>query len=411
VSEAARPRLLAGVPLLEDLPDLEGLRALVRADFNVPLEDTPEGRHVVDDFRIRTALPTLEWLRRRGAQVAVCSHLGRPAGCPDPRWSMAPVREVLARLCPDSSLLENLRFDPGEKANDPDFVERLVDGYDVYVNEAFGVSHRRHASVVGPPRTLPSAAGLRLAREVEVVGGLLVTPKRPFVAIVGGAKVADKLGVLSVLAQRVDVLAVGGAMAFTFLAALGHNVGASLVDPDRIEDCAELLQRCDNLLLPMDIVALEPGGELCGSGAYGASHGAGGASTNVHAGAAKITGVDLSDGWKGVDIGPDTTAAIAEVVSKAGTVLWNGPLGAFEDDRFALGTRRVAEALATSRAFTVVGGGDSAAALDRFCLAKKVDFVSTGGGASLALLEHGDLPGLEALRKAPNASCGLATAG
>jgi len=399
VSKAARPRLLAGVPLLEDLPDLEGLRALVRADFNVPLEDTPEGRRVVDDFRIRTALPTLRWLEARGADVTVCSHLGRPGGHPDPRWSMEPVRRVLAELSPASSLMENLRFDAGEKTNDPAFVERLVAGHDVYVNEAFGVSHRSHASVVGPPGTLPSAAGLRLAREVEVLGGLLVAPKRPFVAIVGGAKVADKLGVLSVLARRVDVLAVGGAMAFTFLAALGHNVGSSLVDPDRIDDCAALLKRCDNLLLPNDIVALEPGGVLCGAGA------------SVHAGAAKITGVDLSDGWKGVDIGPDTTAAISEAVSEAGTVLWNGPLGAFEDDRFALGTHRVAEALAASRAFTVVGGGDSAAALDRFCLAKKVDFVSTGGGASLALLEHGDLPALEALRKAPNASSGLTTVG
>ncbi len=399
MSKAARPRLLAGVPLLEDLPDLEGLRALVRADFNVPLEDTPKGRRVVDDFRIRTALPTLRWLEARGAHVTVCSHLGRPGGHPDPRWSMEPVREVLAKLSPASSLMENLRFDPGEKTNDPAFVERLVDGYDVYVNDAFGASHRSHASVVGPPRTLPSAAGLRLACEVEVLGGLLVAPKRPFVAIVGGAKVAEKLGVLSVLAQRVDLLAVGGAMAFTFLAALGHNVGASLVDPDRIDDCAALLRRCDNLLLPNDIVALEPGGELCGAGA------------SVHTGAAKITGVDLSDGWKGVDIGPDTTAAISEAVSEAGTVLWNGPLGAFEDDRFALGTHRVAEALAASKAFTVVGGGDSAAALDRFCLAKKVDFVSTGGGASLVLLEHGDLPALEALRKAPNASCGLATVG
>jgi phosphoglycerate kinase len=408
VSEAARPRLLAGVPLLEDLPDLEGLRALVRADFNVPVEEAPEGRRVVDDFRIRTALPTLQWLEARGAHVTVCSHLGRPGGHPDPRWTMAPVRQVLARLSPASSLMENLRFDPGEKANDPAFVERLVDGYDVYINEAFGVSHRSHASVVGPPRTLPSAAGLRLTREVEVLGGLLVAAKRPFVAIVGGAKVADKLGVLSVLAQRVDVLAVGGAMAFTFLAALGHNVGSSLVDPDRIDECAALLQRCDNILLPSDIVALEPGGELCGGGAKSPS-GAGGAGTSVYTGAAKITGVDLSDGWKGVDIGPDSTAAISEAVLEAGTVLWNGPLGAFEDDRFALGTHRVAEALAASKAFTVVGGGDSAAALDRFCLAKKVDFVSTGGGASLALLEHGDLPALEALRKAPNASHDLTT--
>lgn len=389
---SARPALLKGIPLLEDLPTVGGAKVLVRADFNVPLEDSADGgRRVVDDFRIRTALPTLAWLTERGAQVTVCSHLGRPNGHVDQRWSMEPVRQVLAELAPTTSLLENLRFDAGEKSDDPSFVARLVQGCDLYVNEAFGVSHRRDASVVGPPRSLPSAAGRRLAREIEVLGGVLEHPKRPLVAIVGGAKVADKLGVLDSLARQVDVLVVGGAMAFTFLVAQGHSVGASLVDLERVEDCRRLLQRSANIVLPSDIVALEPGGTLVGSGATGP------------AGAAKVTGVDLSDGWQGVDIGPESCGAIAEAVGGAGTVLWNGPLGAFEDERFAVGTHRVAEMLASSSAFTVVGGGDSASAMDRFGLASQVDFVSTGGGACLALLEHGDLPALAALRSASNA--------
>lgn len=391
MSGAARPRILAGIPRLEDLPAPAGSRVLVRADFNVPLEDSPEGRRVADDFRVRTALPTLRWLQDRGADVTVCSHLGRPHGEYEAQWSMAPVRDVLSELAPGVSLLENLRFDPGEKAGDPVFVARLVDGFDAYVNEAFGVCHRKDASIIGPPRTLPSAAGRRLATEVEALTKIRDEPERPFVAIVGGAKVADKIGVLEALAQRVDVLAIGGAMAFTFLMALGHNVGGSLVDPARVADCRSLLQHHGNILLPRDVVALEPGGALLCAGGSGP------------AGSAKVTGVDLADGWKGVDVGPESSAAIAEVVKSAATVLWNGPLGAFEDERFAEGTHRVAEALAASPAFTVVGGGDSASALDHFGLASAVDFVSTGGGASLALLEHGDLPGLLALRSAPNA--------
>jgi phosphoglycerate kinase len=396
VTQAARPRPLQGLPLLEDLRPVRGRRVLVRTDFNVPLGDDGDGhRVVVDDFRIRAALPTLEWLLAEGADVTACSHLGNPGGGVDPALAMDPVRDRLAVLCPGVSLMENLRFSPGEKANDPAFVASLVDGFDAYVNDAFGVAHRQHASVVGPPAHLPSAAGRRLAEEVEVLGSLLDHPPRPFVAVVGGAKVADKLGVLKALAAKVDVLAVGGAMAFTFLVALGRDVGASIVDLDRVDDCRRVLESGARVLLPTDVVALEPGGTFgppsCEPGPRGDT---------------KVVGTDLADGWQGLDIGPETAAAFAEAVVEARTVLWNGPLGVVEDDRFAGGTRRVAQAVADCPGFTVVGGGDSANALEHLGLADRVDFLSTGGGASLKLVECGDLPGLAALRGAPNAPGG-----
>jgi phosphoglycerate kinase len=305
---------------------------------------------------------------------------------------MAPVRERLEELCPGVELAENLRFNLGEKQNDPAFVRTLVEGHDAYVNEAFGVTHRSDASVVGPPAVLPSAAGRELTHEVEELGALLGDPARPFVAVVGGAKVADKLGVLRALAEKVDVLAIGGAMAFTFLAALGHEVGSSILDVDRIEDCRQLLHSGVEILLPSDVVALEPGGTF--GGAPG---------TSGSAGETKVMGVDLPDGWKGLDVGPDTAVSFATAVDNAGTVLWNGPLGAFEDERFAAGTANVARAVAATRAHTVVGGGDSARALRDLGVADEVDFLSTGGGASLEFLEHGDLPGLAALRAASNA--------
>ena len=387
-------RPLRGLPLLEDLPNLDGKRVLVRVDFNVPLHIGIDGRaSVADDFRITAALPTLRWLQDQGAEVVACSHLGRPANEPDPRWEMDPVRERLQTLCPGIDLAENLRFDPGEKANDPAFVARLIDGFDVYVNEAFGVAHRRHASIVGPPQFLPSAAGLRLAKEVEVLGGILEDPARPFVAVVGGAKVADKLEVLKVLATKVDTLVVGGGMAFTFLAAQGQRVGNSLLDEERIEDCRSLLESGTEILLPTDVRALEPGGT------FGPQAGGIGPRGGV-----KVVEGDLTDGWTGLDIGPESAAAFAAVVERAGTVLWNGPLGAFEDKRFAAGTKVVAQAVARSAGFSVVGGGDSASALDLLGLSDQVDFLSTGGGASLTFIERGgDLPALEALRQASNA--------
>ena len=385
---------LRGIPLLGDLPPLEGTRVLVRVDFNVPLHIGVRGRATVaDDFRINAALPTLRRLLDEGAEVTAASHLGRPSGAPDPRWEMDPVRERLAVLCPGVMLSENLRFDPGEKANDPAFVQRLIDGYDAYVDEAFGAAHRADASIVGPPHFLPSAAGLRFAREIEVLGGILEAPARPFVAVVGGAKVADKLEVLKILATKVDTLIVGGGMAFTFLAARGQHVGTSLFDEAHLEDCRTLLESGVRILLPTDTRALEPGGSFGPS-----SQGEG------HKGSVKVIEGDLPDGWTGLDIGPDSAAAFASAVGDAGTVLWNGPLGAFEDRRFAEGTRVVAEAVAHSPGFSVVGGGDSASALEELGLKEKVGYLSTGGGASLSFIEsEGHLPGIDALRGAPNA--------
>ena len=389
MSDSGKNPLLQGLPLLEDLPDLDGASVLVRVDFNVPLRPCEDAPAVVtDDVRIRAALPTIEYLGARGARVTACTHLGRPKGAPDTRWELGPVREELARLAPQVELLENLRFDPGETANDPAFVEKLVNSHDAYVNDAFGVSHRRHASVVGPPAFLPSAAGLLLQKEIEALGKLLGQPDQPFVAVVGGAKVADKLGVLKALLRHVDALVVGGGMAFTFLAAQGHDIGGSLVDRDRIDDCAELLSSGTPIHLPTDILALEPGAALgcdCGSGEV------------------RTVGADIPDGWQGLDIGPDTVAAYAEAIAGAGTVLWNGPMGVFEDQRFCAGTAGVAAAVAACPGYTVVGGGDSAAAVDELGLADRISFISTGGGASLELLEFGDLPGLAALRGAPNA--------
>src|SRR5580704_7444493 len=232
---------LHGLPLLEDLPNLDGKRVLVRVDFNVPLHIGINGKATVaDDFRIAAALPTLRWLQDQGAEVVASSHLGRPANTRDPRWEMTPVRERLQVLYPGIELGDNLRFDPGEKGNDPDFARHLIEGFDAYVNEAFGVAHRRHASIVGPPHYVPSAAGLRMAKEIEVLGSILDNPARPFVAGVGGAKVGDKLQVLKALSTKVDTLVVGGGMAFTFLAAQGHHVGSSLLDEEHIDDCRAL---------------------------------------------------------------------------------------------------------------------------------------------------------------------------
>ena len=364
------------LPQLEDLPDPAGRRVLLRADVNVPITD---GK-IDDDLRIRAALPTIRWLLDHGAIVTACSHLGRPRGRPDPRWSLDPVRERLHELAPGVTLLDNLRFDPGEEANDPAFVARLVEGQDLYVDDAFGAAHRAHASIVGPPRTLPSAVGRLLAREVEVLSGLLDDPKRPFVTVLGGAKVSDKLGVITALLDRCDRLVVGGAMCFTFLKAMGHDVGESLLEPDQVDTCRTLLEQAgDRIVLPSDVTALGPNDEV------------------------RQAGRSLAPGWKGLDIGPGSAAAFSDVIEEARTVFWNGPMGVFEDDRFAAGTRQVAQAVADCRGFTVVGGGDSASALRKFGLDDRVGHVSTGGGASLEFIEHGDLPGLAALREAPNA--------
>ena len=419
---------MAPLPGLEDLGNLDGATVLVRADFNVPLR----AGEIADDTRIRAGVPTIRWLRARGASVVVGTHLGRPSGHPDPARSVEPVRARLSqlvegvgsvvspapalartgRIVEGVELLENLRFHPGEEADDPDFTARLIEGCDFYVNDAFGASHRPHASIVGPPRFLPSAAGRLLAREVEVVSGLRHPPRRPFVAVLGGAKVSDKLGVIEALLEVVDTLVVGGAMCFTFLKARGHAVGASLCEEAMVEQCRALLDSGADIRLPEDIVALGPGGRLGPPEATGEVRYTGpdrggamveGGGIHSRRGEVRHTGPDLADGWVGADIGPGSAAAFGDAVASAGTVFWNGPMGVFEDPRFAAGTGAVAAAVADTRAFTVVGGGDSAAALASLGLAGEVDHLSTGGGAALELIEKGDLCGLAALRGAPNA--------
>jgi len=368
------------LPCLEDLGDVSGKRVLVRTDFNVPMEGADNARVIVDDFRIRAALPTIEWLTARGAHVVCATHLGRPKGTVVQKYSVEPIRIRLSELAPGVELLENLRFNSGEESNSSDFVREMMQGVDMYVNDAFGAAHRAHASIVGPPQTVPSAAGRLLQREVEILSGLRERPKRPFVAVLGGAKVSDKIGVIESLLEVVDSLIIGGGMCFTFLAAKGYPVGDSLCEENLIDTCRSLLNSKKIIHLPEDIVGLDASGNYA------------------------TFGVRLPQGAKGLDIGPGTAAAFSDVIMDARTVFWNGPMGMFEDERFASGTRTVAEAMASTKAFTVVGGGDSAAALAQFKLDDQVDHVSTGGGASLELLELGDLPGLQALRGAPNAT-------
>ena len=389
----------AALPRLDDLRISRGTRVLMRADFNVPLH----GGGVADDLRITTVLPTLEWLRGRKASVVACGHLGRPKGKVDPELSMAPVASRLgellgidvalgppeivgpkvepfaASLAPGEVLmLENLRFNPGETENDPAFATNLCELADAYVNDAFGASHRAHASIVGPPRVLPSAGGRLLFREVDMLSRLLDGPQGPFVAVLGGAKVSDKLGVIDALLDRCDTILVGGAMMFTFLLAGGHSVGDSLVEPDMVGECERLLAT-GRVRVPVDVVV--------------ARDVADDAETRI------VSTGTLPDGWKGLDIGPESAAVFSDEIAGAKTVLWNGPMGVFEVKPFAAGTRTVAEAVAACDGFTVVGGGDSAAAVRQFGLADEVDHVSTGGGASLELIERGDLPGLKVLRE------------
>jgi phosphoglycerate kinase len=386
------------VPQLEDLPLQRRTRVLLRADFNVPLH---EGE-ITDELRLTAALPTIEWLRERGAEIVCCSHLGRPKGAPDPRYSLAPVAQRLGELlgcevplspevvgftslrmtesmdAGDVMMIENLRFDPGEESADIAFATNLAQLGDVYVDDAFGAAHRAHASIVGPPAVLPAAAGRLLAREVEVLGGLLDAPKRPFVAVLGGAKVSDKLGVIDALLRRCDTLLIGGAMAFTFLVARGGTVGDSLVEHDQVDHCRELLTS-GRIEIPTDVVIAQE--------------------IDASAPTRQVRADAIPEGYKGLDVGPETAGRYADVVAGAATVLWNGPMGVFELAPFAAGTRTVAEAVAASRGFTVVGGGDSASAVRQMGLADRIDHVSTGGGASLELIELGDLPGLQALRK------------
>jgi phosphoglycerate kinase len=388
----------AGLPYLESLSFTKGTRVLLRVDFNVPLDDGV----IVDDRRIASSLPTIEWLRDRRAIVVAAGHLGRPGGVVDARRSMAPVaarlgellgcdvalapgifgprvEPIIASASPgDVVMLENLRFDPGETACDPAFCTNLTSLASVYVNDAFGASHRAHASIVGPPRVLPHAAGRLLAREVEVLSDLLHEPAHPFVAVLGGAKVADKLKVIEAFCDRCDAVLIGGAMAFAFLLARGHRVGDSFVQPETVDECSALLAT-GRIKLPVDVVV--------------ARDASADAETRI------VPAVAIPDGWRGLDIGPETAAIYSDEIAGAATVMWNGPMGMFEVTPFAAGTLAIAEAVADSKGFTVVGGGESAAAVREYGLTDRIDHVSTGGGATLEFIEqHGDLPGIDALR-------------
>ena len=375
------------LPTLDDV-DVAGKRVLVRGDLNVPLED---GR-ITDDFRIRAFLPTLERILERGGTAIVCSHLGRPKG-PDPAFTLAPVAAALSAALagdvplavdydkvPDARVvvLENVRFQPGETKNDAAFARQLGSLADVYVNDAFGSCHRAHASVVGITDVLPSYAGLLLQREIANLSKLLGSPQRPYVVAIGGAKVSDKIGVVKNLLDRADRVLIGGGMCFTFIKARGGKIGDSIVDEDAYEDVVAIAQD-DKLLLPVDVVT----------------------STSFDAddGARVVPSGDIPDGELGMDIGPETAQAFALEIARAGTVFWNGPMGVYEKPAFADGTRIVAEAVAATEAYTVTGGGDVSAALKHFGLDGKVDFASTGGGASLEFLEGKELPGIAALSK------------
>ena len=385
---------------LDDV-DLAGRRVLVRVDFNVPLD---EARHITDDTRIRAALPTLQRLHDAGCSLVLAAHLGRPKTV-DPAFSLRPAADRLAELTGwdvtlapgvvgeaeeglaaglnpgEVLMLENVRFEPGETKNDPQLAEAYARLADAYVDDAFGVAHRAHASNVGVVAHLsPSAAGLLLQREVDTIGAILADPPRPLVAIVGGAKVTDKIGVLDAFLERADAVLIGGAMCFPFLKVQGHAVGASLCAEEDLEPARRVLAdpaARAKLRLPTDLVL--------------------GDRFAADAARVELDGVDVPEGWMGLDVGPRTAAAYAAEITAAGSVFWNGPMGAFELEPFAGGTRAVAEAVAACPGVTVVGGGDSAAALAQFGLEDQVTHLSTGGGATLELVEGKTLPGVEAL--------------
>jgi len=382
--------------------DVQGKRVLARVDFNVPQDK--EG-NITDDIRIRAALPTIQFLLGRNAKLILCSHLGRPTGEFMPEFTLKPCAERLSQLLGkevklakdvvgddakalvaamkdgDIVMLENIRFEKGETKNDPAFAKELAGLADLYVNDAFGAAHRAHASTAGVAAYLPAVAGFLMGKELDVIGGALENPARPFVAILGGAKIKDKLGVIRNLLDKVDVLLIGGGMSYTFQKALGGKVGNSMVDNDRIEFCTEMMnlakEKGVKLMLPVDNEATQ----------------------KFSNDAMRITvhSKEIPDGWEGMDIGPETRKLFSNEVHKSKTVIWNGPMGVFEFPNFAGGTRAIAQAMSEVQGTTIIGGGDSAAAVEQMGFADKMSHISTGGGASLEFLEGIELPGVACL--------------
>ncbi len=386
---------------IEDV-DVNGKRVLVRVDFNVPMD---EDKNITDENRILGALPTIQYLLKHGAKVVLCSHMGRPKGEFNMKYSLAPVAKRLGELLgmevkmakdvigPDAEatvaslkegevcLLENLRFHKEEEKNDPEFAKKLASFGEIYVNDAFGTAHRAHASTAGVTQYLPSVCGFLIEKELRIMGGALENPDRPFLAILGGAKVSDKIGVINNLLEKVDVLIIGGGMAYTFQKAMGGHIGNSLCEDDKLDLAKELLARAaykgKRIVLPVDNEAGDAFKNDC-------------LHITVHS-------QEIPDGFEGMDIGPVTREMFVNEVKRARTIIWNGPMGVSEFPTFAAGTRAVAEAVAANPGITIIGGGDSAAAIQKLGFADKVTHVSTGGGASLEFLEGIELPGIAAL--------------
>ncbi len=383
--------------------DVAGKKILLRCDFNVP-QDKATGA-ITSDKRIVAALPTIKYLLDQGAAVIACSHLGKPKGEWKEKLSLAPVAVRLSQLLGQEvifakdvvgddakakaaalqggqiMLLENLRFDPREEKNDPSFAKELADMAELYVSDAFGSVHRAHASTAGVAAFLPAVSGLLVAKELEIMGGALNDPKRPFVAVLGGAKVSDKIGVINNLLERADTIVIGGGMAYTFAKAQGGSIGKSLCENDKLDYALEMIEKAKKngvkLLLPIDTVAAD--------------------NFSNDAKRMVVSTMAIPDDYEGMDIGPETTKLFCDAVKGAGTVVWNGPMGVFEFENFAAGTRAMAQALADSGAVTIVGGGDSAAAVEQMGFADKITHISTGGGASLEFLEGLELPGVACL--------------
>jgi phosphoglycerate kinase len=383
--------------------EVAGKKVLLRCDFNVPRDK--KTNEITDDRRIRAALPTIEYLLDNGAAVIACSHLGRPKGEWKPELSLAPVGKRLSELLGkpvkmakdvvgDSAmelaaglkpgeimLLENLRYHQEEEKNDPDFAKKLASMADVYVSDAFGTVHRAHASTAGVAQFLPSVGGFLVARELEIIGGALENPRRPFVAVLGGAKVSDKIGVINNLMTKADTILIGGGMSYTFIKAMGYEVGTSLLEEDKVELAAEIIKKAKDcgveLLLPVDTRIGDRYDPEC--------------SNKV------VSSREIPAGWMGMDIGPATAQTYGDIIRKAGTVIWNGPMGVFEFPAFAEGTRAIAQAMAQCPGTTIIGGGDSAAAVEEFGVADRMTHVSTGGGASLEFIEGKVLPGVACL--------------